>query len=124
MSKVHISLPGIPPSLNTVAGRQNVWEYRQLKQLWTEAVYACCLGKRPGKPWDKAAVEIVYYFPDKRRRDPDNYCGKFLLDGLTEAGVIKDDNMFCITLTVRGEVDKKNPRTEIIITNMEDMKHD
>ena len=120
MSKVHISLPGIPPSLNKVAGRQNVWEYRQLKQLWTEAVYAVSRGKRPGKPWDKAGVEIVYYFPDRRRRDPDNYCGKFLLDGLTEAGVIKDDNMFCITLTVRGEVDKKNSRTEIIITKMEE----
>ena len=121
MERMTISLPGIPPSLNKMAGRQNVWEYRQAKQEWTMLVYAYCKAckGRPKEPWNKAAVEIVYYFPDKRRRDADNYCGKFLLDGLTEAGVIVDDSMFHITLTIRGELDRKSPHTEIIVTKKE-----
>ena len=51
------------------------------------------------------------------RRDPDNYSGKFILDGLVKAGIIADDSFSNIDLRLCGKVDKKNPRTEIEITN-------
>lgn len=80
-----IVLPFIPPSLNRVAGR-GPYNYRQAKAEITEQVRLLCLNQRPKKPINKADVIIRYYFPDRRRRYPDNYSGKFLLDGLTKAG--------------------------------------
>lgn len=58
---------------------------------------------------------VVHYFPDKRRRDADNYAGKFLLDGLTKAGVIVDDDLKHITTIIIGRYDKNDPRTEITV---------
>ena len=38
-------------------------------------------------------VTITFYFPDKRRRDKDNYVYfKGILDGLKNAGMIRDDS--------------------------------
>lgn len=108
-----IVIPQIPKSLNRYAGRQNVWEYRKDKQEWKGLV--CLYSHRPKKPFEKAAVEITYYFKDRRKHDADNYNGKMILDGLTEAGIIKDDSFDCITLTVKGDYDKENPRTEIVV---------
>lgn len=67
----------------------------------------------PDKPYEKADVNITYYFKDKRRRDPDNYSGKFLLDPLVSLKILKDDNFEVITLKLKAGYDKKNPRTEI-----------
>lgn len=114
---MRIKLEGVPPSLNRFAGRSNTWEYRAAKKQWTDAVQLACrlAGTKPTKPLDRARVEIVYYFPTRSRHDADNYAGKFLLDGLTKAGVIVDDDLKHITTTVRGEYDKDFPRTEIEI---------
>lgn len=110
-----VVLRGIPPSLNTTAGRGNVWEYRKAKAEWTNAVKLSCLAcrDRPQKPFERAEVTITYYFADRRRHDADNYAGKFLLDGLTTAGVIVDDDLKHITTRIVGEYDRNNPRTEI-----------
>ena len=85
MDKIVIVLPFLPPSLNRVAGR-GPYNYRQAKERFTEQVRLNCLNGRPKAPVDRSTVTIRYYFPDRRRRDPDNYSGKFLLDGLTKAG--------------------------------------
>jgi len=106
-----IIIPEIPPSLNKYAGRKNVWAYRADKTQWTDLV--CLYSKKPKTPFAKATVKITYYFKTKSRHDPDNYNGKFLLDGLTTAGIIQDDSFSCITLTICGGYDKNNPRTEI-----------
>lgn len=110
-----ITLKGIPPSLNATAGRQNVWEYRRNKDIWTQAVWMSCRACKdlPREPFGRAEVTITYYFPDRRRRDADNYAGKYLLDGLTKAGVIVDDDLQHISTRIIGSYDKNNPRTEI-----------
>lgn len=112
-----IVLKGIPPSLNATAGRNNVWEYRRDKAMWTQAVYNACKSNenRPTQPFEYAEVTITYYFADRRRHDADNYAGKYLLDGLTAAGVIVDDDLKHITTKIVGEYDKANPRTEIVV---------
>ncbi len=117
MKQMKIVLKGIPPSLNVFAGRGNTWEYREQKKRWTQATWATCRASkdRPGKPSEKAVVTISYYFPTKARHDADNYCGKFLLDGLTKAGVIVDDDLKHISVVVQGFYDKDNPRTEITV---------
>lgn len=118
---MRITLKGVPPSLNRFAGRQNTWEYRAEKGRWTRAVYYAALAskERPREPLPFAAVEIVYFFPDRRRHDADNYCGKFVLDGLTKAKIITDDDFAHIRLMVVGRYDKANPRTEIRVTEEE-----
>lgn len=111
-----ISIPQIPPSLNKFAGRKNEWEYRKQKQYWKDLI--CYSTKRPKKSMEKARVKITYYFPTRTRRDPDNYAGKMLLDGLTAAGIIKDDSFDCIELVLNGGYDKDKPRTEIEVTKI------
>lgn len=110
-------IPQIPPSGNRFAGRQNVWEYRAQKQRWKGLVALLCTPK-PKAPLGRATVRITYFFPDRRRRDPDNYAGKMILDGLTDAGVIRDDSFDCIQLLLRGECDPDKPRTEIEVEEM------
>lgn len=117
MRTVQITLPGIPPSLNAFAGRANAWDYRASKKKWTEAVLWTLKkrGIRLPEPFERAHVTVCYFFPDRRRHDPDNYCGKLLMDGLTRGGIIADDDFRHITLTLAGEVDRDNPRTEITV---------
>jgi crossover junction endodeoxyribonuclease RusA len=116
---IKFTIPAIPPSNNKYIGRDAKWEYQNFKKLWCGYVAVYCRDK-PEKPFEKSVVRIQYYFRDKRRRDPDNYSGKFLLDGLVAAGIIQDDSFDNITLEIRGGYDRKKPRTEIEITRTEE----
>ena len=105
----------IPPSLNRFAGRKNMWAYREAKQVWKNIAIRS-LHPKPEKPIEKCRMQITFFFPDKRKRDYDNYL-KMLLDGIAAAGIIADDNFNVIqTLKICGEVDKNEPRIEIEIT--------
>lgn len=106
----------IPPSNNKFKGRQNHWEYRGLKKQWETLVFYKCRPKPP-KPLSNVIVKLTYYFPTRTRRDPDNYNGVFILDGLVKAGILKDDSFDCITLVLDGKYEKGSRRTEIEITN-------
>lgn len=109
-------IPIIPPSLNKYAGRENQWDYRAAKSEWKQICRAYC---RPrGKPPRFVEVNITFFFPDRRRRDPDNYC-KLLLDGLVYAGVIADDDFGHIRLSLSAGVDKKNPRVEVTVDEVQ-----
>lgn len=117
---IKIVIPEIPPSDNRFKGRENVWEYREQKKAWKEMVALLC--RKHKATLDRAEVRITYYFPTRHRRDPDNYSGKFILDGIVEAGIIKDDSFDCIKLVLVGAYDKSDPRTEVEITEMEGKK--
>ncbi len=106
-------IPEIPPSNNRFIGRENRWEYQKIKKQWAEYVAYLCRPK-PKEPFKHAAVTLIYHFKDKRRRDPDNYSGKMILDGLTGAGIIADDSFYCIDLQLKAVYDKGG-FTEIII---------
>lgn len=106
------TIPDIPPSLNKYAGRENVWEYRADKKQW-EALCAVYCRPKPETPIKKCVVRITYFFSTMQRHDPDNYSGKFILDGLREAGIIEDDSFSNVELHLCGNYDKENPRTEI-----------
>ena len=105
-------IPEIPPTLNKYIGRENSWEYRNTKAEWLKKISLYCIPK-PRKPLKKAVVTLFFHFKDKRRRDLDNYL-KFVLDGLTEAGIIKDDNYTTIELRLKGTCDKQGI-TEIFV---------
>lgn len=117
MRSVKLTLRGIPPSLNVFAGRENANVWRREKALWTDNVIWTikALKVRPQNPFEKSTVAITYYFPDNRRHDPDNYSGKLFMDGLTRGGIIADDDFRHINLVLAGDVDRANPRTEIVV---------
>lgn len=104
----------IPPSNNKYIGRNKRWEYQEAKKQWAILVKAACK-PLPQKPIEKAEITLHYFFRDKRRRDPDNYSGKMILDGLVRAGAIADDSFEVIGLSLLAETDKNKPRVEITI---------
>lgn len=111
----------IPPSNNKYIGRTNYREYQNIKREWAKIIDLLCHPK-PKNPIDKAIVQLTYYFPDRKRRDPDNYSGKMVLDGLVKAGILADDSFGHIQLLLAADYDENNPRTEIKITPLEAIK--
>lgn len=88
--------------------------YQRKKEHWHWLIKSA-IKKKPKQPIEKAIVHITYYFKDKRRRDPDNYSGKMLLDPLVREGILVDDSFSNITLVLAAGYDKDEPRTEIDI---------
>lgn len=108
----------IPPSNNKFLGNShNFNDYRREKERWHWLIKAA-IKERPKEPIEKAEVRITYYFKDRRRRDPDNYSGKMILDPLVKEGIIVDDSFNHIELRLSASIDKENPRTEIEIKEM------
>lgn len=121
---IRIIIPEIPPSNNKFMGRGSqkyqAFKYQDEKRRW-EWLIRAAIKNKPQKPFERAEVKIIYYFKTCHRRDPDNYSGKFILDGLTKAGIIKDDSFSNIDLILKGRVDRKNPRTEIYIQRIQEI---
>lgn len=117
---MHITIPDIPPSNNTYLGNShNFNAYRREKEKWYYLVRAA-IGELPKEPMAQANVRIVYYFADARRRDPDNYSGKMILDPLVRLGVLSDDSFDSINLTViKGGIDRIRPRIEVFVEELE-----
>lgn len=101
----------------------NVWMIMKrpmmnaLKQRWKDFIkwYITQLGFSE-LHIDKCEISQVVYYPTNRRHDIDNSVPKFILDGLTESGMIIDDDSRHITrLTLECYVDRGNPRTELTI---------
>jgi crossover junction endodeoxyribonuclease RusA len=117
MKQVKYIIKAIPPSNNQFIGRNVRWKYQDIKKQWAEMIYLVCRPK-PQQPFKHSAVQLTYYFKDRRRRDPDNYSGKMILDGLVRSGILQDDSFNNVDLILRGSYDKENPRTEIKITEL------
>lgn len=118
--QIKITLPLLPPTINKYIGRSNIWEYQSDKKKIHKSINLLTVGKKYNI--NKCEMTIIYYFKDRRRHDPANY-DKFILDGLVEANVITDDNYGVINkFTTIGDYDKNNPRTEIIIEILEEVK--
>lgn len=72
---------------------------------------------------DQFTMAFKIYMPSKRRSDPDNVAPKFLLDGFTESGfIVDDDGLHMRELILSTDYDKDNPRTEIIVRTIEELK--
>lgn len=74
-------------------------------------------------------VGLIYkvYMPTRRAYDVSNICtvhSKFFLDAFVEASKIQDDNYNFIPIEVNmfGGLDKENPRVDILIFDLDDIK--
>ena len=111
---VWISIPEIPPSLNVWSRWHWAKRNRYLNELSRNMTWLAKYAKLPR--YDRATVQVVYYFGDLRPRDKDNYSGKFLLDALRHGGIIAEDNSAVLGLPEPDfRVDKVSPRTEIFV---------
>ena len=121
MISVKVTIKEIPKSNNVYMGRRISPHVYSSKKKSYEALVLQAV-KASGwnsPPLNKSRVEICYHFPDDRRRDPDNYSGKFILDGLKNSGVIMDDSFNHIELVLRaGLKSKTNSRVEVYITEI------
>ena len=85
-----------------------------LKQKWKEFVkFWVKINKMDNRQLDDFDLIVTVFFNTKRRHDVDNQIPKFILDGLTEAGsIVDDDEKHLHSLTLKTGYDKENPRTE------------
>ena len=85
-----------------------------LKQKWKEFVkFWVKINKMDNRQLDDFDLIVTVFFNTKRRHDVDNLTPKFILDGLTEAGtIVDDDEKHLHSLTLKTGYDKENPRTE------------
>jgi len=115
-------IPGRLPGLNEIiaAAKSHYAKYSTEKKEYTEEV--AWLAKQARLPkFEKAYLVITWYEPD-HRRDPDNIMAgqKFILDGLVQAGVLPNDSQKYVRGIVhRFKVDRKNPRVEVEIVDVE-----
>lgn len=112
-----------PPSVNTywrapnkgpLAGRHLISAKGRAYQSAACAAIVEQLRRLPKPTSAPAAVEIILFPPDARRRDIDNY-NKALFDALTHAGAWEDDSQVKRMLVEWGPVTKKG-RVEITIS--------
>ena len=111
-----ITIPGELPSMNEIIkiAKRSPYAYSKLKK---DNTYICTLVFRKLPKMKRVRLKITYYAKDKRK-DPDNIAvaKKFILDGLVNAGVIKNDGWDEMAgWEEEFKVDKKNPRIEIEI---------
>ena len=118
MEKTKLTLPwpilASSNSRNTrLGGRGHGWEYKRSLKLVHEFARFSLPGRRkfPVIPEGPVAMTLVFFPPDRRRRDVHNYL-KGLLDALQ--GVIYADDYQIQSLSIYREEPDDDPRCEIV----------
>lgn len=120
---IKLTISDIPPSNNTTQGKGGVkkaMDYRKEKEVWKNYFYALRLKMRERLkdlplPLSEATIITVYHFKTKARRDPDNYAGKMIHDGLTASGFITDDSFKQLDIIPLATFGNKQPQTDVYI---------
>ncbi|KRE33276.1 hypothetical protein ASG85_13425 [Paenibacillus sp. Soil724D2] len=84
----------LPPTLNALNNMHHMTRAKT-KEHWSSMIERACI-QYGIKPVKRVSITLELYFPDKRRRDLDNYSGlgfKFLMDGLVDNGILPDDSI-------------------------------
>ena len=119
-----LTIPLDPTGLSLNRWHGYHWSKKaQIKLEWTEAVQWIAQSKHNRLPLKYPSITFTCYFRTRHARDKDNFSivAKVILDGLTNAGVIEDDNSTAIDLRpLVFDYSKKKPRVEIEI--VEDLK--
>lgn len=123
MTVTEMFFEGEYPSLNEYIDveRRHRMKAAEMKKEHTLAAKYSLLGFLPIDEYP-VTMEFTWHCKDDRK-DPDNICfaRKFILDGMVEAGFLKDDNWKCIVgFSDRFVVDAKRPGVTVIIKSVEE----
>jgi len=122
---ITVEILGLPPEECSPNARVH-WTVRHLAttKARLNAGWQAIADKPDG--WEapeRATLQYTFIVPNKRRRDADNFLAraKPFLDGLVDAGILKDDSAECLTvLPPKFEVNKQvPPRTQIRVEVLE-----
>ena len=119
MPSYKFTIHGIPPTVNTY-WRRNGHRYFiskagiDYKRLW--ALQAPRIAKKVS---ESVELNIVWFRPDKRRRDADNVL-KPILDCLSDTMLEDDSLVDILRIDKSPSPDKINPRIEIALSTIED----
>jgi len=72
-------------------------------------------------PWEVSEIKAVFFHTVKRRRDDVNFLSmlKAAYDGITDAGIIVDDDSEHLkTITPEFKIDKKQSRVELTLRRL------
>ena len=117
-------IPGRLSSLNQYIEYERADKYkgaslkRKNERIIGIAIKDCLKGVKIEKPVE---MDYLWVVPN-RRTDRDNvaFAKKFVQDALVNAGVLKDDGWYNVVgFSDRFEVDKNNPRIEVLIREVE-----
>ncbi len=113
-----LSLP-LPPRELSPNARPHYMAKARAKKKYRRFAWATAVGANggTGDRWPTATCQATFYVRDRRRRDRDNLLAslKAAFDGLTDARIIEDDAGL-IHLPVQIDVDRENPRVELLVT--------
>ncbi len=120
-----LTIPGKLHNLNDYIAAERANRHKGAKMkadngnIVAVAIRQCLSGVRIEKP---VFMEYLWVEPN-RRRDLDNVSGfgrKVIQDALVQCGVLKDDGWrYVVGFSDRFEVDRENPRIEILIKEIE-----
>ena len=123
MTEIKIVLNSIPPSqknaksiaYNRATGKPFIMSDKRVKD-WQEGAEYELRKFKPKEPIEEhVQISAVFYFKDNRRRDLDNAITT-IQDQLVRSGFIVDDSWKRLSIgSIRGELDKENPRSEITL---------
>lgn len=120
---IKLTVWDIPSSNNASqgqGGKKAAFAYQTEKKMW--AAYYQALRSRMRQqlkdqqlPLQEATVITVYNFKSKARRDPDNYSGKMIHDGLAAAGFIEDDSFKQLDILPLATFGNEKQSTDVYI---------
>jgi len=116
MKSIKIYLPFLPPSVNQCYYTDWRTKTRHKSKDYREFVDGCFIAFGLDKFEGEIQVEYNFYFPDKRRRDIENYT-KALSDTLVHYGVIEDDSKI-MRMVLEKHYQKNQPETWIEIKSV------
>jgi len=107
-----IVIPEIPPSQNCLL-RLHYHKRHEIYKKWEWWIWGEI--KSRGIEGVCKKVKVVFVFPDKKRRDLDNYASfQPILNAIKHSGLCKDDNFLEVEITWKAKIGKE-AKTEIYL---------
>jgi len=117
-------IPGQLPGLNSYVAteRSNRYKAAAMKRDAEQLIGLCARQQLRGVQFTAPVTMAYTWYEPNRKRDKDNisFARKFVQDALVAAGVLQGDGWACIEgFSDRFEVDRVNPRIEVLICGKE-----
>lgn len=123
MTQQFFTIAATLPGLNEIikVSKAHPMAYSNMKKTWGATVEGA-LRQYKLKPMRGPVSVHFFWVEPTKRRDPDNIRtgSKFILDALVKAGILPTDGQKTVwKITDAFRCDKKNPRVDVILTQVE-----